>query len=190
MNIFSAFKLGLGTLSIGEKLAALGVVLLLLFSSYAFVGHHYYKKGEAISAIQISKYESAIHDLQAKKSQGQVVINDRIVTKYVDRIRNVDRIVNTNHDVIQRVIVDRPSTFSLGWIDAHNQSALGLAIDPAKAANADASGITDKAALDIIASNYQKYHQCQIVVDGWKEWYGNTSKLYQDSNSKVPQEKK
>jgi hypothetical protein len=189
MNILSTAKLGFTALTLKEKFIVFGALLLALIASHVAVGYVWYNKGKNLSAIEISKYESRIHELQSKVDTGQVVVNDRIVTKLVDHNNVVTHTVYVNRDVIRTVVVERPGSFSNGWLEAHNQSALGLTIDSTKAADAAPSGVTDKAALEVIASNYGKYHTCLNTVNGWNEWYLNTKKLY-DDNGKVPTEKK
>jgi hypothetical protein len=189
MNYFSVLRMGIGALSIKEKLIIFGSVLFALIMSHVAVGFIFYNKGKNLSSIEIAHYQTQISQLQSNVNRGQVVVNDRVVTKVVDRIKNVDHIVYVNKNIIKTVVVERPGSYSNGWIAAHNQSALGLPIDPALAADSAPSGVTDNAALDIITGNYGKYHQCLIVVDGWKEWYTNTVKLYQD-NGKVQKESK
>lgn len=34
--------------------------------------------------------------------------------------------------------------------------------------------------VEIVADNYYTYHECQVKVDAWKEWYDSQKKIYED----------
>ena len=34
--------------------------------------------------------------------------------------------------------------------------------------------------VEIVADNYYTYHECQVKVDAWKEWYDKQKKIYED----------
>ena len=38
--------------------------------------------------------------------------------------------------------------------------------------------------VSTVTRNYQKYHECADIVDGWHMWYGKQKKIFEDPVSK------
>lgn len=36
--------------------------------------------------------------------------------------------------------------------------------------------------MSTVASNYKTYHECQIKVESWLEWYNTQKKIFEDAN--------
>ena len=34
----------------------------------------------------------------------------------------------------------------------------------------------------VVTSNYKQYHECQIKVESWLEWYKTQKKIFEDAN--------
>ena len=34
----------------------------------------------------------------------------------------------------------------------------------------------------VVTSNYKLYHECQIKVEAWQEWYNTQKKIFEDAN--------
>ena len=34
--------------------------------------------------------------------------------------------------------------------------------------------------IEIVADNYYMYHECQVKVDAWKEWYDTQKQIYEE----------
>lgn len=34
----------------------------------------------------------------------------------------------------------------------------------------------------VVTSNYKLYHECQIKVESWQEWYKTQKKIFEDAN--------
>lgn len=34
----------------------------------------------------------------------------------------------------------------------------------------------------VVTSNYKEYHECQIKVESWQDWYKTQKKIFEDSN--------
>lgn len=34
----------------------------------------------------------------------------------------------------------------------------------------------------VVTSNYKAYHECQIKVESWQEWYSAQKKIFEDAN--------
>lgn len=36
--------------------------------------------------------------------------------------------------------------------------------------------------MTVVTSNYREYHECQIKVESWQEWYATQKKIFEDAN--------
>ena len=34
--------------------------------------------------------------------------------------------------------------------------------------------------IDVVVDNYSEYHECQVKVDAWLDWYQKQKKIYED----------
>jgi len=34
--------------------------------------------------------------------------------------------------------------------------------------------------IDVVVDNYSEYHECQVKVDAWLDWYEKQKKIYED----------
>lgn len=44
----------------------------------------------------------------------------------------------------------------------------------------DTSKLSDM--LTVVTKNYSKYHECQILLEGWQDWYKSQKKIFEDAN--------
>jgi hypothetical protein len=183
--------LGFKALTGKAKLALIGIFLAMMVVTHGsawFVG---YQKGKNISVVAIANYEKSKNKLQADVNKGQGKVNEKTITVYRDRVQVVHDVVYKNRDIIRDNVVSRDSTFSMGWINAHNAAALGFPVNPEAAANKTPSGVKDADALITVAGNYGAAHQCQAQLQGWQNWYADTKKMYEDfAKGKKPKENK
>jgi hypothetical protein len=180
------FSLALKAASWKAKLgifAGIALMLLITHGAAFWVGLN---KGKTISEVKIAKYEKDLADLRTKKVAAQVVINDKIRTVYVDRVRVEKEVQFKNNNIIRDNVISRDKTLANGWIYAHNQAVIGQLIDPVRAANDVESGVKDADALQVIARNLSTARLCATQNDGWKSWYAETKKMYDDFSAKHP----
>lgn len=128
-----------------------------------------YDSGLAVSQTKIAQYEVRVRELNNKLLDADSKVTTEVVTEYLDRYINRDRIVYVNRDII----VDRvPEQYQLsaGWVYAHDQAAQSLQIDAQTASNPTPSEVSDTEALTVVADNYG---QCNAVADqliALQEW--------------------
>ena len=166
--MFAALKL------IGWQ-AKLGIAigLLALFASVYFIG---YTKGENISKVAISQYETKVQKLNGELATAQGKVDVQIVTKYVDKISYIDRVAYKTKTVVEKSV---PEQFNLskGWIYAYNQSVLGLDVDPSLASDPTPSSVSEMRALaDTIIPNNSKYHTTTAKLEALQSWIEETEK--------------
>lgn len=146
------------------------VFTVALLGSVSYIA---YNKGRAQADIQISAYKNKKADVAKELVDKNLEINDRIVIRYVDKIKVVhDKqvvYVNTASN-----LVPAQNDLSSGWVYTHNQAALGLDIVSDLARNPTSSGVKDNAALVTIAYNYTQCEtdreQLRSLQAGISEW--------------------
>jgi hypothetical protein len=160
--MFKIFKL------IGWKVnLGLLIGLLIAFASVYYIG---YTKGENLSKIAISQYETKVQKLNADLANAQGKVDIQIITKYKDRVIYIDRVEYKTRTIVEQAIPEQ-YYLSKGWVYAYNQSILGLDPDPMLASDDSPSGITDKQALvETIIPNNFKSHQNAATLEGLQNW--------------------
>ncbi len=165
-----------------------GVAILAALAIAIYAAHNVgYTKGKNISESVIATYEIKLAELKSDAIMAQAKVDTVVVTQYKDRLLYQDRIVTKNRDIIVTKIVDRPIEQSVtkGWIYAHNQSALGFAIDPNKAADDSVSLINDSTILDVVAQNYAIDQRNVAKLESLQKWVKDTA----DAAKKINQGK-
>jgi len=157
------------------QLIAGGVALALIAGLGFTISTVAYNKGLNVSKVEIQKYEGKVKDLNTKLVIEQGKITTKIVTQYVDRYIEREKVIYKNRDVIVSSVPEQ-FTFSKGWIYAHNQSALDKDIDPKLAANAESSGVTDRSGLSIISDNNGICNQNADQLEALQEWIRQNEK--------------
>lgn len=133
-----------------------GWVAILIAASLLFALG--YVKGATAEQANAKALESA--QLRAAFEQGQQlgIVRDQVVTKYVDRVRVVEKAGQT---IIKQVPVyvsaeaDRACAVPAGFVRLHDAAAASLpAPDPAGAADARPAGIALSTVAATVAGNY------------------------------------
>jgi hypothetical protein len=169
--MWAAFK----ALSIGTKIGiAIGVLSLLL----AAVGSSYvigYNKGVNIAAVQIEKFKTSVERINANLAKVQTKTDVKIVTEYKDRIQYVDRVTTRTRTIVERSVPEQYK-LSNGWIYAYNESVAGNEPDATKAADANASNVSDRSALLTISKNNGICISNEAQLTSLQNWIRETNK--------------
>ena len=146
-------------------LAAVGV----LIAAYIAVDRIAYNRGLQKSETVISAFQLKVEKLNAEVNAAQGKVTERIVTEYLTNTVERERIVYRNRDVI---VTQVPEQFILsqGWVYAHDQSALGEAIDPDIARNAFPSSTADVEALTVVSANYARCEANLAQLTALQQW--------------------
>jgi hypothetical protein len=128
-----------------------------------------YGNGEATGKAAIARYELQVRKLGDEVKLAQSKVTESVLVQYRDRIIEHEKIVYVNRDVIVNNVPEQ-HVLSKGWVYAHNQSALGRAIDPALAANTDPAMVTDRDALGTVDSNYAQCIANADRLDALQQW--------------------
>lgn len=135
----------------------------------AFVGG-WQVRGWAESADQLAASEQRrSSELQAQQKSDQLAarlesrrakqaVRDRVITQeiadYAETTPAADR-----------------CNLPLTWCLRHDAAATGTPTDPARLSAGSANDITDAAALETIASNYQTCREWRSQLIGWQAWW-------------------
>jgi len=106
-------------------------------------------------------------------------VTERVVTKYVDRIKIVKETEYVTSNIIQDHVPDRFS-LSNGWVYTYDSIVKGTVPDASRASDEAASGITATDALGSINTNYgickQNAEQLVALQDWVRQLHAETSK--------------
>jgi hypothetical protein len=130
-----------------------GVLVLIVAGLLAFAAIRIYNAGIGQANLKIAQYEQKVTDLNLQLKNKEIQVRERVITEYHTKEIIRTQVEYKNRDIIKTVV---PEQFKLsyGWIYAHDQSALGLEINPALASNPAPSNVSDRAALNVVAENY------------------------------------
>ena len=120
--------------------------------------------------------EKKISDLESK----QPVINEVIVTQYVDRIRYVDRIKVQERVVKEFITVeaDQNCTINNGFVTLHNAAAIPIEPPEPKPIDAEPSDTKLSEVALVVTDNYAKYHQVKAQLEALQQWIREQQKLW------------
>lgn len=147
-----------------------GVLLLasLLLGSYLFGRHtlagevaQEQRDNERLAAAQLAAKQRRVDALAAALEAARAAQKpkDRIILKEVQKYETT-------------LPAARRCTLDGAWRVLHDAAATGQPADPARLAAGAAAGVTDAAALDTVAENYNRCRDALDQVRGWQAWYG------------------
>jgi len=108
-------------------------------------------------------------------------VNTVIQTKYVEKVKYIDRVKEGNVQVIEKVVTkyDNICTLSNAAIVPHNsasQNALAPSTGPTLEGTSD---VKVSELIRTVTDNYATYYKVKEQVQGWQEWYKEQKKIYE-----------
>ena len=144
-------------------LAALGVALV----GFGWIKGASHVQAQWDAAIQ----QQALQTAAARERQAQATV--KVVTQYVDRVRVVrekgDTIIK-EVPVYVPVQADAACTINRGFVRLHDAAAAGELPEPARDADAAATGIAISAVAGTVAANYQTCHENAEQLRALQTW--------------------
>lgn len=141
-----------------------------------------------MSFFQGKDHERKIWELKLKESQlviaeleaRQPVINEVIVTQYVDRIKYIDRIKIRDVQIVEYVPVeaDQNCVINNGFVTVHNAAAIPMEPPAPKPIDAEPSEVKLSEVAAVIADNYSKYHSVVAQLESLQQWIREQQKLW------------
>ena len=144
-------------------LAALGVAL----AGFGWIKGASHVQAQWDAAIQ----QQALQTAAARERQVQATV--KVVTEYVDRVRVVREKGET---IIKEVPVyvpvqaDAACTINRGFVRLHDAAAAGELPEPARGADASATGVALSAVAGTVATNYQTCHENAEQLRALQAW--------------------
>jgi hypothetical protein len=163
-----------------------GALLLTNAVNFFVTKTVYYNKGVNTAKVALADYQTQVARLQIEVNKATGKVATQVITRYVTRIKYVDRIVKGNTEVITKYVAqpvdvnNQPVKVPMGWVYAHNQAAKGLPIDPTKAADTTPTKVTFAEALAIISENYGAFHKMAAQLTGWQDYYKGLQQVYEN----------
>ena len=156
------------------KIITTPVAILLIAISIFAEGNLYGTKG----------YQKQLEELQEKikiAENKSAEVNTVIQTKYVEKVKYIDRVKEGNVQVIEKVVTkyDNICTLSNAAIVLHNsasQNALAPSTGPTLEGTSD---VKVSELIKTITDNYATYYKVKEQVVGWQQWYKEQKKIYE-----------
>ena len=118
--------------------------------------------------------QQALHVAAVRERQAQATV--KVVTEYVDRVR----VVREKGDTIFKEVpvyvpaqADAACTINRGFVRLHDAAAAGELPEPARDADAAATGIALSAVAGTVAANYQTCHENAEQLRALQTWVGD-----------------
>jgi hypothetical protein len=167
------------------RILGIVVIVTLLVGGSSFWG---YTKGKASADKIIAEYAAKVEKLSSNINEVQVKIVDRIVTKFVDRVRVIhDKGVHNENIAITKV----PDVVKLsaGWVYTHDAAAGNQNADAARSADASPSGVAANQALGTVVQNYGTCEETRQQLIGLQSWVIETKQNIDEQNAKIKKRK-
>ena len=174
------------------KLLAYVVIGLLLVSVLFGSGYktgHTFAKNHYTSII--SKMEADAATLRAEQAELRVKlaaevanIKERIVTKYVDKVRVIKEKEYVYVEQANNTVPDRVE-LSNGWVSLHDDAVAGRDADPTRNADATGSGVAANQALAVVAQNYAACNANAEQLTALQEYVREVQRVVQETNDKL-----
>ena len=161
------FIAGIQALSLSSKIAICTTLAAALFSAGLYVGHKW-----GVSSCYEATIEAQRHTIETGVKQA--VVSDQTVTKYVDRVQDLQK---TSREIIKevKVYVQDTCTLSGGFRLLHDSAVYNELPDPARIADAEAIGL--EAATKTILENYQACNINSETLSSLQGWVKEQSIL-------------
>lgn len=147
-------------------------LLVLAVLGVALVGFGWIKGASHVQAQwDAAIQQQALQTAAIRERQSQATV--KVVTQYVDRVRIVREKGET---IIKEVPVyvpvqaDAACTINRGFVRLHDAAAAGDLPEPARDADAAATGIALSAVAGTVTANYQTCHETAEQLRALQEW--------------------
>ena len=149
-------------------------------TGHTFASNHYtaiIAKMEADAAkLEVEKAE-----LQTKLTAEIANVKERIVTKYVDRVKVITKKEYVYREQATNNVPDR-TELSNGWVSLHDDAATGRDADSTRSSDATGSGIAANQALARVTENYSACHANAEQLTSLQEYVREVQRVVAEAN--------
>lgn len=151
-----------GMIPLPIRLAAIAFIILGAFG-------YGYMRGNAHSEAELAKFSAKKNEQIAELEKKNAEISNRVQIEYVDRTNTIreKEYVLVDH-AKNRVPGD--AVLSNGWVYTHDVGTSSGDADPARVADATASGVKENQALVTILGNYSICQQNSVQLIELQKW--------------------
>jgi len=149
-------------------------------TGHTFASNHYtaiIAKMEADAA----KLETEKAELQTKLVAEIANVKERIVTKYVDRVKVITKKEYVYREQATNNVPDR-TELSNGWVSLHDDAATGRDADSTRSSDATGSGIAANQALARVTENYTACHANAEQLTSLQEYVREVQRVVAEAN--------
>ncbi len=154
-------------LPLAIKLASATTLMAGLFGFGLYVGHQW--GDNARKDALIASYKEGM-----EIAEKQTVVTEKIVTKYVDRVKIVQ---GKSREIIKeaKVYVQDTCTLSADWRLWHNNAVFNAVSDTTR--DSDEGTVAPQAALERVAANYGICHENSATLISLQDWVRDQSEI-------------
>jgi len=149
-------------------------------TGHTFASNHY-------TAI-IAKMEKDAAELEQQKAELQTKltaeianVKERIVTKYVDRVKVITKKEYIYREQANTNVPDR-TELSNGWVSLHNDAVAARDADSARSSDATGSGVAANQALAVVTDNYSACHANAEQLTALQEYVREVQRVVAEAN--------
>lgn len=164
------------------------VVVSVSFGSGTWTGH---KLTQNHYVAIISKMEADAAKLEAEKAALQVKltaeianVKEKIITKYVDRVKVITKKEYVYREQANNNVPDR-AVLSNGWVYLHDAAAGNSNADSTRSADATPSGVEANQALGVVTENYTACHANAEQLTSLQEYVREVQQIVAEANELI-----
>ena len=122
------------------------------------------------------KYAIAQQEIKTLEAKAEI-INEVVVTKYVDKIRYVDKVkIQTVKEFITAE-ADKSCTINNGFVRVHDAAAGAITVI-ASTTDADPSPVKLSNVAEVIVDNYAEYNKAKVQLESLQNWVRDQQTLW------------
>ncbi len=174
------------------KMLAYIIIVAVVLAAAAATGAkvaHTFTKNHYVAIV--TKMEADAATLRAEKAELQTKltaeianVKERIVTKYVDRVRVIKEKEYVYRDQATNNVPDR-AVLSNGWVYLHDNAARNTDADSTRSSDATPSGVEANQALAVVADNYAACHANAEQLTALQEYVREVQRVVAEANEKL-----
>lgn len=127
------------------------------------------------------EHKFALAEIEIKNLEAKApVINEVIITKYVDKIRYIDKVkIQTVKEFIT-VENDKACVVNKGFVKVHDGAAAAIPVSPA-ASDAEASAVHLSNVAEVVKDNYAIHQKTKIQLESLQQWIREQQALWNET---------
>lgn len=143
------------------------IIALVLAVALSFYLAFSFGKTEERKAWEL-KYAIATAEIKTLEANA-AIINEVVVTKYVDKIRYVEKIKIQKVKEFITAEADKSCTINNGFVRVHDAAAGATTVTPSST-DADPSSVKLSNVAEVVVDNYAEYNKTKVQLESLQGW--------------------